>query len=180
MKKIVFIFSLCGLISFGAKAQQRSHASFNNTVGTDYNTAIGVRGNPYLIGFTVKHFIEGPHAVEGIIATDVNRNANVTFTGLYEYNWKFIPDQPEWSLFFGGGIHFGFYDRLDFDWDRYVKHGHGSYATGGLDAIAGVSYTFKNLPINVSADLKPYVNFGDPTNHMAEQMGGISARYTFK
>ena len=180
MKKLVFIFSLCSLISIGAFAQQRSHASYNNTVGTDYNTALGVRFNPFMIGFTVKHFIEGPHAVEGLITTAVNRNANVTFTGLYEYNLKIVPDQPEWTLFFGGGVHFGVYDRYDFDYDRYFHHGDGSYVTGGIDGIIGVSYTFKKLPINVSADLKPYVNFDGPTHYMAEQMGGISARYTFK
>ncbi|PUZ24330.1 hypothetical protein DCM91_12935 [Chitinophaga costaii] len=160
-------------------AQQRGHSSYK-TVGTDYNTALGVRGNPYLIGFTVKHFVEGPHAIEGMITTDINRNGNVTFTGLYEYNLKVFQDLPEWSLFFGGGLHFGVYDRWDFNRDRFYKKGDGSYVTGGIDGIIGVSYTFKKLPINLSADLKPYVNFSGPTKYMAEQMGGVAARYTFK
>ncbi len=179
MKKLVLVLSLCNFVTFSAMAQQRSHGSYNFE-GTDYNTALGVRGNPLMIGFTVKHFIQGPYAIEGLVTTDVNRNGNVTFTGLYEYNLKMVTNHPEWSLFFGGGLHFGVYDRWDFDHDRFIKKGDGSYVTGGIDGIVGVSYTFKNLPINLSADLKPYVNFSGPTKYMAEQMGGISARYTFK
>lgn len=179
MRKLVFLLSLCSIVSFSAMAQHRTPPR-PTPAEDDFNTAIGVRFNPFLIGFTIKHMFDGgPHSIEGIAATDVNRGGNFTMTALYEYNLKIVPDHKEWTLFFGGGVHLGIYDRWNFDHDRWVKHGDGSYATPGIDGIVGVSYTFKNLPINVSADLKPYANFSGPTKYMAEQMGGLSARYTF-
>lgn len=179
MKKLVFLLSLCSIVSFSAMAQHRA-SGHPTPVEDGYSTAIGVRVNPFLIGFTIKHMFDGgPHSIEGIAATDFNRRGNFTVTALYEYNLNIVPQHKEWSLFFGGGVHLGIYDRWDFDHDRYVKDGNGAYASPGIDGIIGVSYTFKKIPLNLSADLKPYVNFVGPTNYLGEQMGGVSARYTF-
>ncbi|SFE88171.1 hypothetical protein SAMN05518672_111151 [Chitinophaga sp. CF118] len=174
MKQLVLFFGLFAMITVQASAQKRGGDSPAN-----YSTAIGVRVNPYLVGFTVKHFITGPHAIEGLVTSNVSRNRNATITGLYEYNWN-VFGKSEFVMYAGGGAHVGFYDRYDYDYDNYYRHGDGTYATAGLDGIFGLEYTFRKIPLVVSADLKPYFNFSGGTHHMGEEIGGISARYTFR
>jgi hypothetical protein len=171
MKQLVLFFGLFAMISIQASAQKSDPSN--------YTTALGVRVNPYLIGFTVKHFITGPHAIEGIVSTNFSRQQNVTVTGLYEYNWN-VFGKKEFVMYAGGGVHVGIYDRYDYYTDDYYRHGDGTYAAVGLDGIFGLEYKFNKIPLVVSADLKPYVNFNNGTHHVGEEIGGISARYTFR
>ena len=171
MKQLVLFFGLFAMISIQASAQKSSPAN--------YSTALGVRTNPYLIGFTVKHFIAGPHAIEGIVSTNFSRRGNVTFTGLYEYNWNFLPNK-EWVMYAGGGAHVGAYDRYDYYDNDLDRLDDGTYVTAGLDGIFGVEYKFKKIPLVLSADVKPYVNFSNGTHHIGEEILGISARYTIR
>ncbi|WP_212005802.1 hypothetical protein [Chitinophaga sp. HK235] len=174
MKKVVLLFSLIALLAVQANAQKKK--SYGSSV-ENYNTALGIRVNPWVVGFTIKHFIQGPHAIEGLVTTNHEHRANVTVTGLYEYHWNI--GKPELNMYAGGGAHIGFYDRRDYDWDRYIDKGKGTYVSPGLDGIIGIEYTFKNIPLNLSADLKPYVQFVGPTNFIGEEIGGLSARFTF-
>lgn len=175
MKKVVLLFSLIAIIATQANAQKKK--SYQSSDPSNYETALGVRLNPWVVGFTIKHFIQGPHAIEGLVTTNHSHKTNVTFTGLYEYNWNI--GVPELNMYAGGGAHVGFYDRRDYDWDRYIDKGKGTYVSPGLDGIIGIEYTFKKIPLNISADLKPYVQFVGPTNYLGEEIGGVSARYTF-
>ena len=170
MKQLVLLFSLCTVMAFQANAQRRGSA-------TDYVNAVGVRVNPWLVGATFQHFFTENHAFETIASTNVSRRTNVTFTALYEYHFD-LGDTPL-RMYAGGGVHVGVYDRWDYDRDRYWKHGDGSYATPGVDGIIGLEYKFKKIPLVISGDLKPYVNFVGGTHHIGEEIGGASARYTF-
>jgi len=172
MKRAAFLLGLFALLTVQASAQQSP---------ANYETALGLRTNPWIIGFTIKHFIKGPHAIEGLAYTNYDKRANATFTGLYEYHWN-VFGQSEWVMYAGGGAHVGFYDKRDFDHDRWADDGFddGTYFTAGLDGIIGVEYTFKNIPLNLSADLKPYVNFTGGHNFFGEQIGGFSVRYTLR
>lgn len=177
MKKVVLLFSLIAILASQANAQKKK--SYSNSDPSNYTTALGVRLNPWVVGFTVRHFIQGPHAIEGLVTTNHSHRNNLTITGLYEYNWNI--GMPELNMYAGGGAHLGFYDRRDYDWSRYEdkNYKNGTYVSPGLDAIIGIEYTFKKFPLNISADLKPYVQFVGPTNYMGEEIGGVSARYTF-
>ncbi|MET6996243.1 hypothetical protein [Chitinophaga defluvii] len=181
MKKVVLFMSLFALVAIQANAQRKpvKRSSYSNSSVADYHTALGMRVNPWIVGFTIKHFIKGPHAIEGIVSTNHERNNNVTMTGLYEYHWN-VFGKSEFNMYAGGGVHVGIYDRFDYDRDRWVRDGKGTYATAGLDGIFGLEYTFKKIPLNLSADLKPYFHFSGQTNFFGEEIGGISARYTFK
>ena len=171
MKQLVLLFSLCSIVVIQANAQHRGSSA-------DYSNAIGVRGNVLgIVGATYQHLFTEHHAFEGIIYTNTNRRSNVTMTALYEYHFEI--GAPHFQLYAGGGVHLGIYDRWDYDRDKYWDHGNGQYASPGMDGIIGVEYKFANLPLVVSADLKPYVNFVGGTEHMAEEMGGVSARFTF-
>ena len=174
MKQLVLFFGLFTMITVQASAQKRSSATDAN-----YSTALGLRVNPFLIGFTAKHFITGPHAIEGLITTNVSTNRNVTFTGLYEYHWQFTK-MKEFLMYAGGGAHVGAYDRYDYYTDGYFRDGDGTYVTGGLDGIFGVEYTFPKIPLVVSADVKPYFNFNGGARHFGEDLVGLSARYIFR
>jgi hypothetical protein len=172
MKQLVLFFGLFAMISIQASAQKNSSPA-------NYKTAIGIRTNPYLIGFTVKHFIAGPHAIEGIASTNFSRQNNFTVTGLYEYNWN-VFGKKEFVMYAGGGVHVGVYDRYDYYNDDFDRLRDGSYASVGLDGIFGLEYKFNKIPLVVSADVKPYVNFNNGTHHIGEEIFGASARYTFR
>jgi hypothetical protein len=174
MKQIVLLFSLFTLMAVQANAQKGGAGAPAN-----YQTAVGLRVNPWLVGGTIKHFISGPHAIEGLVTTNVSNKNNVTFTFLYEYHIAPFP-KPEFLLYFGGGAHLGIYDRFDYDRDRWYRDGDGTYLTPGLDGIVGIEYKFKKIPLVVSADLKPYFHFNGGTNFVGEEIGGASVRYTFR
>lgn len=172
MKQLVLLLGLCTILSVQANAQKYSAPA-------NYHYGLGARVNPWLIGFTVKHFLKGPHALEGLVTTNLSNRRNVTFTFLYEYHWN-IFDVPELLMYAGGGAHLGIYDRRDYDWDRYREDGDGTYVAPGLDGIIGVEYTFKKIPLVVSADLKPYFHFTGGTNFVGQEIGGASVRYIFR
>lgn len=175
MKQLVLFFGLFAMITIQANAQKRGGGSPAN-----YTTALGARVNPFLIGVTVKHFIAGPHAIEGILHTNVSNRRNATVTGLYEYNWNFIQGKSEWVMYAGGGVHAGVYDRWDYDnYDNWNPNDDGTYVTAGLDGIFGVEYKFKKIPLVVSGDIKPFFNFSGGNRHWGEEFVGLSARYTF-
>jgi hypothetical protein len=173
----MLLFGVLSLMAFQANAQRRTSGGSPG----DYNTALGLRVNPWLAGFTVKHFIQGPHAIEGIVHHYFENGddaSNVTFTGLYEYHWN-VFGKSEWNMYAGGGAHIGFW--RDYYWDNNGRRRNdGTDVAVGLDGIFGVEYTFKNIPLNLSADLKPYVNFNGYNDFLGEQIGGFSVRYTFK
>ncbi len=187
MKRILLLFGVLSLMAFQANAQRKKPVAHHYRGGGspgDYNTALGVRVNPWLVGFTVKHFIKGPHAIEGIVhhyfGGDVRDDAgsNVTFTGLYEYTWN-VFGKSEWNMYAGGGAHLGLW--RDYYWDNNgYRRNNGTTAVPGLDGIFGVEYTFKQIPLNLSADLKPFFNFTGGHDFIGEQIVGVSARFTFK
>ena len=61
------------------------------------------------------------------------------------------------------------------DYDDYDGFGFGIYPTGGVD------YKFSNIPLNLTADIRPTFLVANPNNHNNGFIGnlGIAARYTF-
>jgi hypothetical protein len=156
MKKIILILASVLLIS---------SASF----GQDYKTSLGIRlGYPY--GLTVKHFISKKNAIEGILASSWG---GFVATGLFE-NEHWTGKYPALNWFWGAGAYAGFWDpgnnpNVDDTYDGSII---------GLGIIAGLEYTFDEVPINISVDLLPtynligYRSWGGLT-------GAISVRYVF-
>ncbi|WP_053179143.1 hypothetical protein [Sunxiuqinia dokdonensis] len=156
MKKLFFglVFGL--LVSGGLAAQ-------------DYNTAIGLRGG-FESGLTVKHFIGGEAALEGILST---RWHGFNITGLYEiHNYPFAVEGLCWYYGFGG--HLGFWDGYRssrFDEDK-------AYTVVGLDGILGLEYSFVEVPICLSLDWKPALNVIGHSGFWGDG-GALSIRYAF-
>ncbi len=139
------------------------------SAGQDYKTSLGLRaGWPY--GLTVKHFINKKNAVEGILASNWG---GLVVTGLYE-NEHWTGEYPGLNWFWGIGAHAGFWDsdQNPHIIDTYV----GSVL--GIDGIAGLEYTFDEIPLNLSLDLLPSFNLtGDPG--WGGIYGAVSIRYVF-
>ncbi len=147
--------------------------SFNTTVtAQSYNTGLGIRLGGLTSGITVKHFTNSQTALEGILS--VGRKSFIV-TGLFE---KHSPTSKNSSLKFlyGFGAHVGFFS----DGGSYYYNDNRRYTATtvlGIDGIVGLDYKFNKAPINLTMDLKPFVDFfGGNYIYMD---GGISLRYTF-
>ncbi len=107
----------------------------------DYNWAIGVRGGGMASGLTVKHNISATNAWEGVLNTWYGKG--VGLSGLYEWTMPVITDG--FSFYYGVGAHLGF--------------GSDSWFGVGADGVVGLEYKIPTVPIAVSLDYRPYLNF---------------------
>lgn len=118
-----------------------------------YKTAIGVRAGE-TSGLTVKQFIGGPNALEGIFGV---WHHGLSATLLYErYAPAFNVSGMNW--YYGIGGHAAFSTGRSYYYHR--GHRHEYYRDGGfglgIDGVFGLEYKVNNAPIAVSLDLKPY------------------------
>jgi hypothetical protein len=170
MKKEVFILTLT-LVGVSAGFSQ-----------SKYQTAIGGRlGNGYtdLISASFKSFLgESPGAVElnlGFKPNYGDKNVfNLSFSASYQYHFKIEQvDGLQW--FVGGGLTAYHSFASDSDFSGF---GLGIFPTGGID------YKFANIPVNVSADIRPTIRISAPRYYDYSNFYfanfGVSARYTLR
>ncbi len=162
MKKLFLLILMIGTFSFVAEAQ-------------NYRTGLGARLGPFN-GITVKHFVSPSNAIEGIASF---RWRGFTVTGLYEWQ-RPINGAAGLDYFLGIGGHISSVDP-DSYW-KYYKYDDGPYdhyfTVIGVDFIAGLEYTFAEVPFNVGLDWKPAINFGG-YRWWADGLA-LSIRYTIK
>lgn len=157
--KLLLLGIVMGFFSLSALAQ-------------NYNTALGARLG-YFNGFTVKHFVSESNALEGIVSF---RWQGFVITGLYEWQ-KPIKGAPGLDYFLGLGGHIGVWDRRYYGWGDRDRDGN--FTVVGVDFIAGLEYTFAEVPFNIGLDWKPAFNLiGD--NHWWGDGFALSIRYAFK
>jgi len=150
------------------------------TAQVNAQTGIGLRATPDGGGFTVKSFFnrylafEGQLNAGGILALE---GQSFNAVGLLEFHIV-LPD-PSWRIFFGAGLHTGVWDRgyrYVSDEGRYMDDKRGIF---GIDGIGGVEYKFKHIPLGLSADIKPAVNFLAEPDFFDHNMFGLAARFYF-
>lgn len=125
-------------------------------------------------GITGKFFLDHNFAIEAQLnAGGLHDGNSVTGVGLLEYHID-LP-APGWRIFFGAGIHFGSWDRYPDEW-RHNGDEHGIF---GIDAVGGVEYRFKNIPLGLSADLKPALNLAPQVDVFPHNIFGIAGRFYF-
>ncbi len=142
------------------------HAQQNN--GSSYKTALGVKVYPGAV--TVKHFISGNNAIEGLgyISSDGFR-----LTGLYEiHNDLAGVEGLKWYV--GGGGHVGVWSDT---WKNKYPTRDGGLAIG-VDGVLGLDYKIKGAPLNLSFDWQPSFNLIG-YNYFEGGWGGLGIRYTF-
>jgi hypothetical protein len=149
MKKILLFLIILACFSISTKAQE-------------YKTAVGIRLGPNSAaiapGFTVKHFLNEKHAVEGIIGF----KDGVGICGLYEwYHPVNSVEHMQWFIGAGG----------------YAAYRTKTAYIGGA-GIVGLDYKFPEIPLNISIDWKPELNIVETVGFEASGVG-FSARFTF-
>ena len=142
-----------------------------------YDIGIGARiGLAY--GVNVKYFLKHhptrqPHsALEGIFTTRFN---GVNAAVVYEYH-NGIFDTEGLSMYLGGGAHIAVWNSEKVYWET-EKTGFNPYF--GMDGIIGIEYVLADIPLAVSLDWKPCINFVSDLNAMIDDIG-LSFRYLFK
>lgn len=156
MKKLLFVLLIALFFGFKSSAQ-------------DYNTGIGLRGG-LGSGLTIKHFLNGKSAVEGILDS---RWRGFSITGLYEIHQQaFEVDRLNW--YYGVGGHIGFWNGGNVSW----ADNHDDYTVIGIDGILGLEYNLDFIPINLSIDWKPAFNLSGYSGFWGDG-GAISVRYIF-
>ncbi len=158
LKAILFTILLCGIINI-SQAQ-------------NYSTGAGLRLGSFS-GISVKHFISGTNALEGIASL---RWGGFAVTGLYEWQ-KPIKGARNLDYFLGLGAHIGFWDNNKYYWADNNRN-NGSFAIIGVDFIAGLEYTFPEVPFNIGVDWKPAFNLIGDTHWWGDGVA-LSIRYTF-
>jgi len=139
-----------------------------DNTGPDYKTAVGVKVYPGAV--TVKHFLSGGKAIEGIgyLTSDGFR-----VTGLYELHYD-LGNVEGLKWYVGGGGHLGI-------WSDAWKNKYPTRQAGmaiGVDGILGLDYKIKGAPLNLSFDWQPSFNLIG-YNYFEGGWGGLAVRYTF-
>jgi hypothetical protein len=149
-------------------------------VTQNYHNGIGVRLGGLTSGITFKHFGKPLGAFEGILSFGYQATV---ITALYEQHVN-IGNSPGLRWFYGGGGHIAFF-RYGGYYHWVHKDGKFKYADRegitsavvGIDGILGLDYKFNNAPVNISLDLKPFIDFyNGPYGYFD---GAVSARFTF-
>jgi hypothetical protein len=153
MKKYVLILSAL-LIGTVVSAQNKTAESLT------YKTAAGIKVWDGA-GLTLKTFIADKAALEfvGFFNKD-----GVRITGLYEYHGE-LNTEGNLKWYIGPGAHVGLYK--------------GSNTAFGIDGVVGIDYKFNNLPLNISLDWQPTVEFFGGNSQFYGGWGGLGVRYTF-
>lgn len=136
-------------------------SSFCALQAQDYKVAMGIRlsnATPTLSNaITVKYNMTEQHALEGIISFGTRFGIG----GLYEIHKPTTVQGLNW--FYGGGAYVGFQNG-----DTYL----------GPTGIIGLDYKFPSIPLNLSLDWKPELDFIPAINFVPDAFG-LSARFTF-
>lgn len=155
---------------------------FQSTFAQRGDGAVGLRATPDGGGFTIKGFMSRYLAFDGMLnigGVTYRPGASYTAVGLLEAHIP-LPD-PSWRLIFGAGLHGGVWDNGP--WYNY-RQDYWEYNRSepifGIDGIGGVEYVFKKIPLGLSADIKPAINFSGAGPYLFDHnMFGLSARYYF-
>ncbi len=155
----------------------------NDSISQNYQTGIGLRGG-WIGGLTAKHFIKEGRAIEGIFSSGWGWRG-YQITGLYEiHKAAFTKEDAEgFYWYYGAGVHFGGgYKYKEWvatgTWTGYWKNRN--YSSFGIDGIFGLEYKIQDLPITLSLDIKPFIEFSNyPGVPFRFWDGAFSIRYVF-
>jgi len=123
-----------------------------------YITAAGVRLGGSNYGLTVQQLVASRVTIEGIAGLGQREYSG---TVLGEYHFGILG--PSLNYYFGAGGHLG--------------HNKDTGGFSGLDGIVGVEYKVAFLPVALSFDFKPSLEFGN--DDYARFPTAFSIRYVF-
>lgn len=173
LSRLVIIIFFISAFSVPCVAQKS-----NNSSGSGYTTGIGLRGG-FTSGLSVKHFISGNAALEGIIGNRWGRGLNIT--GLYELHKGSAFGVENLSWEYGGGAHIGFYKYYKYRHNGfYSYYDEDTYTAIGIVGIIGMEYQIGEIPFTIGLDLMPYLDFTGRDYDSGFIDGSASLRYILK
>lgn len=122
-------------------------------------------------GVTFQHFTNNQNALE-IIA--YQRMGGVNLTVLFERHEKML-NIKGFRYFYGTGAHAWVFNKYNVLQENILREN--SFALG-VDAIVGMSYHLRSIPISISVDWKPSINLKG-SHYIEWDSGGLSVRYKF-
>ena len=132
-----------------------SITSVSETMAQGYTLAAGLRLGE-TSGFTLNHYNQSGFGFEGIIGIYQN---GLNFTLLAE-RCKSTINVTNLSWYYGGGGHMTFYNRYNLNngisRDRDTINRDVGF---GIDAIVGLEYNVKEIPIVFNLGIKPFIEF---------------------
>lgn len=126
----------------------------------NYDKAIGLRFGGYNGAITYKQHLNKGNAFE--VMLNLYWNAGFSATGLYEWSTQVI--NKDFNLYYGAGVHLGMY---------------GKSFLAGIDGIVGLEYKIPNVPLALSLDYKPSINFAPHINTSSFYDFALGIKYTF-
>lgn len=125
--------------------------------GQNYTRDAGIRFGKGVIG-SYRQFFKEDMSIE-IFGGYYNRG--LILGGIREY---YMPALTKYSdnfrLYYGYGVHTGFtYTNQHKMFNRVYRYDWTFSPIFGMDGIVGLDYAFSEVPIMVSADIKPYYEF---------------------
>ena len=124
------------------------------SIGQEYKSAIGGRvGVPLLASY--KFFISDPGAIElmaGAQFFGLSNFSTFTVAGAYLHHFPIGDiDGFEWYVGGGAGVNFWIFNS------NFI--GDEAAISIGANAYGGVSYTFADIPLNLTLDIRPGLHF---------------------
>jgi hypothetical protein len=170
MKKFCFTFFLFLLIT----------SSLVN--GQSVNKQAGLRTG-YRGGFFYQMTNEAGNAEIGYQALLGFSNNGIQLTGLkiiYETSLSDISPDLYFAWGYGGHVGFVYTDHLGFLGERYSFQGERFCPVLGADGWVSAEYRFRDIPLNISLNLKPFVELTIPSFvKIIPADLGISISYVF-
>jgi len=168
MKVTKIIFTAIIVLSVSVVYSQSGRKPFSSAIGgrIEVQGAAAPNESNLFLGGAYKHYLDFKKSFEIIGLTDLDRGAELY--ALFQYNGK-IPDMPanvRWIL--GGGFHLGTWSG-----DSFVT---------GIDGQLGLEYTFSSIPVSISADWHPVLNFVTTNDNLfwPLKFGVVNVKYTIK
>jgi hypothetical protein len=132
----------------------------NRLKAQEYKMGLGIRLSSAAAtvnnSVSLKYFLNENHALEGLLSFDP-----ATIGVLYEFHRQL--GAPGFQWFFGGGGYVAF---------------SGNNIVGAM-GVVGLDYKFQSIPLNLSLDWKPELNFVKDISFQAAAIG-LSIRFAFK
>lgn len=125
-----------------------------------YTSAVGLKFFPLAV--SLKHFVSPTKALD----LYAYFNEGTRITGLYEWHGS-LSNGGNLKWYLGPGAHVQFYD---------YEHGGGTNI--GIDGIVGLEYKLSKLPLAISIDWQPSMEFSSKST-FAGGWGGIGGKFTF-
>jgi len=154
--------------------------SLTTAIDAQYNYAIGIRSGG-TSGITFKNIITPMSAIEGIVGF---WNDGLSFTVLYEQHPNALNIEGLHWLF-GAGAHAVFFEEnyRGFKGPAWYNDYPDNIEDGeigiGIDGMLGIEYKIPVLPLAISAEIKPFIDFVSGNEIWGSLDPGIGIKLAF-